>query len=77
MNKFEKLGLFLARLLVVWLMLMAIKELVDFLIVQIPLGARPFRWALLIDPVLLTVAAFALDARSRDIARYLGKDLGD
>ena len=77
MTKYEKLGLFLLRLLVVWRVLMAIKEFVDFLLVQIPLGWRPFRWGMLIQPGLLALAACALESRSRDIARYLGKDLGD
>lgn len=76
MNKYEKLGVFLVRLLVVWLVLLAIQSLVDGIIV-ISTNAAKGRWAVLIRPALLSIAAFGLHSATRNIASYLGRDLGE
>jgi hypothetical protein len=76
MNKYEKLGVFLVRLLVVWLLLLAIQSLVDGMIV-IATNSAKARWAVLIRPVLLTAAACGLHSATRHIGGYLGRDLGE
>jgi hypothetical protein len=76
MNKYEKLAVFLVRLLVVWLALLAIQSLVDGIIV-ISTNSVKARWAVLIRPALLSLAAFGLHSATRNIASYLGRDLGE
>lgn len=76
MNKFQKIGTFLTRLLVVWLVLLAIQAIIGFITVVITSkGHAPF--GALIGPVLLLVGAFVLHVTATTIGGYLGKDLGD